>query len=43
MIIEDDSEEKIVPYVQGQSMTKRELADFISGTQTHFSFVTGED
>jgi hypothetical protein len=42
MIIEDDSEETIIPYVQGQSMTKRELADFISGTQTHFSFVTGE-
>ena len=38
----DDNDESIVPYVQGETMSRRDLANFISGTQTHFAFVVGE-
>jgi hypothetical protein len=31
-----------VCYPQGESMSKRDLANCISGTQTHFAFVVGE-
>jgi hypothetical protein len=38
----DEEDQSIVPYVQGETMPRRDLANFISGTQTHFAFVTGE-
>jgi hypothetical protein len=38
----DEEDQSIVPYVQGETMSRRDLANFISGTQTHFAFVTGE-
>jgi len=38
----DDNDETIVPYGHGETMSKRDLANCISGTQTHFAFVTGE-
>ena len=38
----DDDDTSIVCYPQGESMSKRDLANCISGTQTHFAFFTGE-
>jgi hypothetical protein len=38
----DDENTSIVPYAQGETMSRRDLANYISGTQTHFAFVTGE-
>ena len=38
----DDNDETIVPYGHGETMSKRDLANCISGTQTHFAFVVGE-
>jgi len=38
----DDNDTTIVCYPQGESMSKRDLANCISGTQTHFAFVVGE-
>ena len=38
----DPKDTSIVPYAQGETMTKRDLANYISGTQTHFCFVTGD-
>ena len=38
----DENDTTIVSYPQGESMTKRDLANCISGTQTHFAFFTGE-
>ena len=37
----DSEDETIVPYVKGV-MTRREIADHISGTETHFAFVTNQ-
>ena len=38
----DGNDTSIVCYPQGESMSKRDLANCISGTQTHFAFVVGE-
>ena len=38
----DENDTSIVCYPQGESMSKRDLANCISGTQTHFAFFTGE-
>jgi hypothetical protein len=38
----DADDNSIVPYAQGETMSRRDLANFISGTQTHFASVTGE-
>lgn len=38
----DPKDTSIVSYPQGESMSKRDLANCISGTQTHFAFVVGE-
>jgi hypothetical protein len=38
----DPKDTSIVPYQQGEAMSRQDLANYISGTQTHFAFVTGE-
>ena len=38
----DGNDTSIVCYHHGESMSKRDLANCISGTQTHFAFVVGE-
>ena len=37
----DESDETVVPYID--SIPRRDIANFMSGTQTHFAFVTKED
>jgi hypothetical protein len=39
----DSEDESITPYSQGESMSRQDLANCISGTETHFSFVTNQD
>ena len=39
----DDDDDSVVPWEVVESYPRREIAQFISNTQTHFANVTNED